>query len=146
MAGKLHPKDTYLKNIPGAIPRVINKKKKTKTSGPKEQTIQDEVDNYCNSVGIKYIRIPNTAYSVLFGTPSIPIHVKALMSSYLKGIPDTTCLKPYKGYNLALLLELKKKGGKLSQGQKNWHKGLNVAVCNSIEDAIKTIKDFQEFN
>lgn len=145
MGRETHPKDKHLEGIPGAIPRTIGKKSKKKPKGPKEATIQEGVDNYCDSVGLRFIRIPNTAYSIIFGTPSIPTHVKAILSGQLKGIPDNTILKPYKGYNLALLLELKKDGGKLSQGQKNWHKGLNVAVCYNLEDAINEIKKFEEF-
>lgn len=142
----IHPKDAHLDGIPGALTRTKVKKSKAKSKGEKEETIQKKAENYCTVKGLRFIRIPDTAYSVLFGTPGVKPHVKALLSSYLKGIPDMTPLKPYKKYNLALLLEIKKKGGKLSQGQKNFHKGLNVVTCYGWDEVKEAIDEFVNYD
>lgn len=135
--------DAHLEGIEGALPRKPRRKKTRSTPrGEKEASIQSKVENYCTVQGLKFIRIPDTAYSVLFGTPGIPAHVKALLSNYLKGVPDITILKPYESHNKALLMEIKRKGGKVSQGQKNWHKGLNVVVCWGFEECKLEIDKF----
>lgn len=141
----LHEKDQHLKGVEGALPRTIGKKSKKVPKGEKESSIQTRVEEYCNLLGLKFIRVPDLVYNILFnGKNKIPAHVKFIVSKYLKGLPDITILKPSETFNKALLLEIKRTGGKTSQGQKNWHKGVNVVIGEGWEECKKAIDEFNK--
>ena len=74
----------------------------------------------------------------------IPVYVKKQCSDYMKGVPDLIILTPNKCYNDCLLLEVKAKDGKLSQGQKNWQKGLNVYTGYGFEECKGIIDSYIE--
>lgn len=118
-----------------------------KTTKPrvKESSIQSQVESYLKAKGIEYIRFPDSLYRYIFANQSIPIHVKKQCSDYMKGIPDLIILTKSKAYNDCLLLEIKAKDGKLSQGQKNFAKHLNVETGWGFEDCKGIIDNFVEF-
>jgi hypothetical protein len=110
----------------------------------KESTTQNQLEKYLALKGIKFIRFPDSLYRYIFANPVIPIHVKKQCSDFMKGIPDLIILTPNKAYNSCLLLEVKAEDGKLSQGQKNWHKGLNVYVGYGFDACREIIDGFIE--
>jgi len=118
--------------------------KKTKKPRVKESTIQDQLEHYLDLKGITYVRFPDSLYRYIFANPMIPIYVKKQCSDYMKGVPDLIILTPNKSYNDCLLLEVKAKDGKLSQGQKNWQKGLNVYTGYGFEDCKGFIDQYIE--
>ena len=123
-------------------------KKKIKTPTKKKRTspeklIQKKVEAYLNILGVRFFHIPDYLLMFIKATPGVPQYLKNLVSQHFKGLPDLIIWhKNKKGFNHCLLLELKTETGKLSQGQKNWHKGLNVAVTYGAEEAIKEIDKF----
>ena len=109
----------------------------------KECEIQEMVEKYCDLKGLRYHRMPDSLYRWIFSTQSkVPVHVKKQCSDYMKGVPDMIIMAPHGAYNQCLLLEIKADKGKLSQGQKNWHKGLNVCVAYGFESCKETIDNF----
>ena len=118
--------------------------KKTKKPRVKESTIQDQLEHYLDLKGITYVRFPDSLYRYIFANPMIPIYVKKQCSDYMKGVPDLIILTPNKEYNDCLLLEVKAKDGKLSQGQKNWQKGLNVYTGYGFEECKGIIDSYIE--
>lgn len=118
--------------------------KKKKTSP--EKVIQKQVEAYLTILGVRFFHIPDYLLMFIKVTPGVPQYLKNLVSQHFKGLPDLIIWhKNEKGFNHCLLLELKTETGKLSQGQINWHKGLNVAVTYSADEAIKEVNKFIEF-
>ncbi|MCP3681775.1 MAG: VRR-NUC domain-containing protein [bacterium] len=109
--------------------------------GESEASIQRKTEDYLDYVGLRYIRLPDNLYMTV-KTSHQPSYVKARIMQNIRGVPDLVVLKKDGDFNQTLLLELKKKGGRLSQGQKNWHKGLNVAVVYGFEEAKEIIDSF----
>lgn len=119
-----------------------NKKKKTSP----EKIIQKQVEAYLTILGVRFFHIPDYLLMFIKVTPGVPQYLKNLVSQHFKGLPDLIIWhKNEKGFNHCLLLELKTETGKLSQGQKNWHKGLNVSVTYGSDEAIKEIDKFISF-
>lgn len=63
-----------------------------------------------------------------------------------RGFPDIVLLYPSKGYH-ALFIELKTEKGRQSPSQREWQKNIEqynykYAICRSLDDFIKTIKDY----
>jgi len=109
-----------------------------------EKILQRQIEEYLDYLPVEYIRIPDTVYYILFGPQSkLSTKEKVFVAKYLKGMKDLIILKPLdNGYALALVLELKTKTGKVSQGQKNKHKLLTTHVKRSFDDARELIDDF----
>lgn len=120
-------------------------KRNTKKPRVKESTIQEQLESYLDLKGIEYIRFPDSLYRYIFANPQIPIHVKKQCSEYMKGVPDLIILTKSKTYNDCLLLEAKAKDGKLSQGQKNYAKHLNVVTGYGFDECKQAIDDFIKF-
>ena len=98
-------------------------------------------NEYLDLIQANYIRIPDELYFMIFGNNITPTWIKKIISKFIKGIPDLIIFK--KGTditNICLWMEAKSKKGKLSQGQKNKAKGLNLIVFRSFED-FKNIVD-----
>lgn len=128
-----------------AFPKPGKKRKKVKrTSGPPEADIQRAVEQYLDTHTIPYIRLPDALMRGIFASSHIPTHQKAIISHYLKGLPDLMCIKKLDKYCSMLPLEIKKKGGKLSQGQKSWQKKLGTIVAYSVKEAIEAINDWRQ--
>ena len=66
------------------------------------------------------------------------------IANYLKGQPDLIVLRkiPNSKYNLALVSEAKTSKGRLTQGQKNFAKDVNLVVFKSFEDFNKELEEF----
>jgi hypothetical protein len=137
-----------MKAIPGQEHLAFPKKKKVpkqRKADTPEAIIQMRLEKYLDMTEVRYIRIPDCVYR-LFTYTSIPVWVKQEMSSAFKGVPDLLCFKKSGDYNTSLLVEVKTDVGKLSQGQKKWHQGLNVAVVRSFEEGKDIIDRFKEVN
>ena len=111
----------------------------------KESDIQGQLEKYLNLKGIRFVRFPDSLYRFIFANPKIPPHIKKQCSEFMKGVPDLIILTPSESYNQCLLLEVKRDDGKVTQGQKNWHKGLNVSVGYGLEECMQMIDDFISF-
>ncbi len=122
-----------------------DKPRRTAKPKTKEKEIQSLVESYLKANHIKYTRFPDSLYRYIFGIGGVPVHIKAQLAEYMRGVPDLIIYIPSKIYNYTLLLELKTESGKLSQGQKNWGKGLNVLVAHSFEEAKEEIERFIEY-
>jgi len=121
-----------------------------KAKGDTEDTIQAKVEYYLNLKRIPFIHIPRPVYAMV-GYRTTPQVVKNCISKYLKGVPDIIAFKK-EPFNKSidcidcstLLMELKRDNGKVSQGQKNWHKNLVVHVPRSFEEARALIDNWME--
>ncbi len=132
-----------LQKVNTAAPR--SKKKRVK--GPKEEQIQGQVEAYLRLKGIQFLRIPDSVYRMCSPMSSLPIWQKKEISQYLRGVPDLLIFKKEMLSdevpcvdNSCLMLELKRKGGKAGQAQKQWHRGLMVHVPESFEEAKTLIE------
>ena len=97
-----------------------------------EKDIQKEVERRLKDYGIRYIHIPSDTYVKTGG--------------HFKGVLDLLAFfRREDGFNYCLCLELKADKGKLSQGQKNWHKGLNVHVTYGMDEAIECVENWVKF-
>ena len=125
-------KDAYLTKFSGTLPRV-EKVKKTKKRGEAEKVLQSKCEKYLDLKGIRYIRLPDSLYGMIFNPYNkVPPQVRREISDCIKGVPDLIILDKQGNYNKCLLIELKTETGKLSQGQKSFSKGLNVEVVRDL--------------
>ena len=84
----------------------------------KESSLQAQCENYLELMKIDYIRIPDELFRIIFAhnevSRKIPVWYKALISGFLKGLPDLMLFKRDEiPYNKALFIELKTAKGKL---------------------------------
>ena len=109
-----------------------------------EYHLQKQCEEYLQYLNIPYIRIPDWLYYSVFGKQSnVEPKIKRFISKYLKGLPDIMIFKrDENSYNKALFIELKNKYGKLSQGQKNFAKQLNLLVVRNFDDFKKEVDKF----
>ncbi len=112
-----------------------------KASGVKESAIQKQCEDYLLAIQMPFIRIPDAVYKAIFGSQGIKIHVRMLISKFLKGLPDITMLHPSGRY---LCVELKTATGKQSQGQKTFQKKVkdNYVTCRSFDEFIEIANKF----
>lgn len=122
-------------------------KKSKKDSGftpeiqsPTEHQIQCAVVDFCALKGIPIFAIPNG------GDRHVAVAVKLKKEGVKSGVPDLfiPVIRPNFG---GMFLEMKRKGGKLSDVQKFWlnqleEEGYRVKVAFSIDEAIKAIEDY----
>jgi len=127
---------TYIQKFPKPGPR---RRKSARPTGPAEATIQALVIAYLNASGLRYVHVPDCVYRLCAPFSPIPIHQKREISQALKGTPDLIILQD----DRVLLLELKRKGGRLRQPQKAWLKGLVHHVPDTAQEAITIIKEWQ---
>jgi len=116
-------------------------RKPTKALTP-EKMIQAEIECLCHLKGLRFIHIPDGVLGYLARANP---QVRALISKYFCGIPDLLIFAPAEKYNYCLMLELKTEAGKLSQGQKNWHRGQNVITAYGLNEAKTALLEFEEF-
>jgi hypothetical protein len=119
----------------------------TKTPKPKtkESEIQSQLEHYLRLKGVEFLRFPDSLYRYIFANPQIPIHVKKQCSDFMKGVPDLTILVKSGSYAMALQLEVKTNDGKLTQGQKNYAKHLNVYTGYGFDECKEIIDTFLRF-
>ena len=118
------------------------KRKVTRPSGPPESAIQSAVEQYLRLHGIRFIHIPDCVLRLCSPISRIPLWHKKEISQALKGIPDILAFMD----DRCLLLELKRKGGRLRQPQKAWLKGLKHHVVDNLTDAVQIINDWRSNN
>lgn len=147
-------KASHPKNYPGmAIPYPgVKKKPKAKALLP-ERDLQVRAENLCISLGIRFFRIPDKLNGFLRNYA--PTWVRVFVARYFSGLPDMLLFKPRfrpvdsdqpdphdQDDNICRLLEIKTEAGKLSQGQRKWHSGLDVIVTYGWPETEKAIRDF----
>ena len=103
-------------------------------SRPTTRKLRDEPQRQCEQYlrvrKIDYIRIPDWIYRLVTSNPKL----RKWISQYFKGLPDLMIFRQWSSpYNLALFVELKKKGGQLGQGQEALGRRLNVLVIREFE-------------
>ena len=107
-----------------------------------ESIIEEQTESLLDNLGLKYIRVPDAIYSAIFGGNSIKPYIKALISTFIKGLPDITVLLRDGRY---ICIELKTETGKLSQGQKTFAKAIgeeNFHVCRSVDEVVELLKEY----
>lgn len=104
-----------------------------------ESSLQSICDEYLDTLGITYLRIPDALYRAIFASHSIKPYIKKMISDYVKGRPDTTILHPDGRY---LCVELKSAKGKQTQGQKNFAKRIPVTVVRDFDTFQKIVDKF----
>ena len=104
-----------------------------------EHTLTAQCEAYLTQIEATFVRIPDAVYRAIFGGHTIKPYIKALVSRFLKGIPDFVILKRHSDYDTsltiahALCIELKTDIGKQSQGQKAFAKKIPVMVIRDFE-------------
>lgn len=121
------------------------KKKKDSGSTPAMETatehqIQCAVVNFCALKGIPIFAIPNGGFR------HITTAKKLQREGVKSGVPDLF-IPIIQGKIGGMFLEMKRKGGKLSDGQRFWlnqleEEGYRVKVAFSVDEAIKAIEDY----
>lgn len=118
---------------------MIGKSKKTSIKIP-EAVIQKQVESYLRLKRIPYFRVPDSVYRNI---KSMGKRGAIEASSSLKGLPDLMIFKVLPdGSTACLPLELKAKGGKLSEAQKEWKYKIGTQVAYSFEEAVTLIESF----
>jgi len=108
----------------------------------RESALQRQCEEWLTIKNIPFIRIPDAVYKSIFANRNINPRLKRLVATFIRGLPDMTILRPDGQYNQALVIELKTKKGRLTQGQKDFAKGVNVSVIRSFEDFTATVEKF----
>ena len=127
----------------GAVPKPTPKKIAKARAKVPEKVIESQVESLLDNLGLKYIRVPDAIYRAIFGSGNIKPHIKALISTFIKGLPDITVLLKDGRY---ICIELKTTAGKLSQGQKTFANAIgdkNFHVCRSVEEVIDLLKKYE---
>lgn len=105
-----------------------------------EHQIQCAVVDFCAVKGIPIFAIPNG------GDRHVAVAVKLKKEGVKSGVPDLFIPLIRDNYG-GFFLEMKKKGGKLSDVQRFWldqleEEGYRVKVAFSVDEAIKAIEDY----
>jgi hypothetical protein len=106
-----------------------------------EAALQRQCEEYLDLLRVTYLRFPDWLYRLGKNEPKYSREI----SRRFKGWPDLILFRPaelYPGRNVAVCVELKKKGGKLSGGQKAIGRRLNVIVLYSFESFKQTVDAF----
>ncbi|MCP4986636.1 MAG: hypothetical protein GY928_11450 [Colwellia sp.] len=105
-----------------------------------EKDIQKKAQDYLNEWGLRWFHIPDPVLGFL--AQNANSQIRNIISRELRGVPDLIIFSKSGEYNHCLLLELKAETGRLTQGQVNWHKNLNVAVTYGWDEAREAIDGF----
>jgi VRR-NUC domain len=109
----------------------------------KERDIQGLAENLCNSLGIRFFRLPDSLLGYL--ARCTVVWIRVFVGRYLAGLPDILLFKKNPaGDNICRMIEIKTEAGKLSQGQIKWHSGLNVHVCYGWDETEAAIMAFYD--
>jgi hypothetical protein len=105
-----------------------------------EHDLTTTCEDYLEARGLCYIRVPDAIYKAVFGFGgSMPSYIKALISSFIKGLPDFTLLHPSGRF---LCVELKVGNNEMSQRQKKFAAHVPVVVCRDFDSFKKEIENF----
>ena len=100
-------------------------------------------EELCESLGIRFFRIPDKLLGFLHSTA--PVWVRVFVSRYLSGLPDMLLFRALPdGRNEVVFLEIKTEAGKLSLNQKKWMDGLNVKVAYGWDEVKDVILKFHK--
>lgn len=117
--------------------------KKSKRAATPESILQEQVNNYLEIKGLKYLRLPDALFRALFPNPNIQPWVKHQIKLAIAGWPDNIVMVPlYNMYCLTLLLECKTDIGQLTGLQKERSKELPFKVVRTFDEAKKEIDTF----
>jgi hypothetical protein len=118
-------------------------KKISKTADIKESVIQRSAEDVLKKLNLRYIRIPDAVYNIIFSKNSIiPEWVKILIAASISGLPDLTVLLKDGRY---ICIELKTKTGKLRPKQKEFRNDVgvnNFYTCRSIDEVIDVFRSY----
>jgi hypothetical protein len=118
-------------------------KRISKTADIKESVIQRSAEDLLKKLNLRYIRIPDAVYNIIFSKNSlIPEWVKILIAAAISGLPDLTVLLKDGRY---ICIELKTKTGKLRQKQKEFRNDVgvnNFYTCRSIDEVIDVFRSY----
>jgi hypothetical protein len=126
----------------GAVPKPTARKRAKKRAKTPESIIEEQVEGLLDNMGLKYIRVPDSIYAAIFGNNMVKPYIKAMISAFIKGLPDITVLLRDGRY---ICIELKTEAGKLSQGQKTFAKAIgedNYHVCRSVDSVVELLKKY----
>lgn len=114
-----------------------------KAFGKSEAELQEACEDYLKEMKAPYIHIPAHAYKtqkVKAGIPDLIISIpKTLAKIYREDFREAGMIDNL-NINLTLFVELKKRGGKARQGQKNFARHANVYLVDNLPD-FKTLVD-----
>ena len=118
-------------------------KKEFKALTCKESDLQNLCEEYLDWMHVRYIRIPDILYNIIFNPLSdvyklLPDWIRKIIAKYIKGLPDLTILFPDGRY---WCVELKIKKGRMSQGQKTFAKYVPITIKRSFEDFKKELDE-----
>lgn len=91
---------------------------------------------------LKILRVPDTVWRILSGNDKWKFVVRKFLALWFGGMPDLMILKKGDKYNDCLAVELKVKGRKLRQKQKQWAEVLHVHKVERLEDFAKLLEEF----
>jgi hypothetical protein len=135
---RTHPKDIGLPLARKLKPR---RNAKDKSIAP-EKILQRQINSYLDLRSAPFLRIPDSAFRMIFANPSVPIWIKKEISDYIKGFPDNTVFKKSGSDILCLPIEVKIVGGKMSQSQKRWQEAIGTKQVETWDEAKKLIDEF----
>ena len=106
-----------------------------------EAKLQEHCEGYLDYLKVPYIRIPDAIWS-----NRVPPHTRKQCARYLKGLPDLMIVDPADKYNRLLCVELKRKGGTATGGQKNWGRKMQMVIVRSLDDFQQVVDEFLNAN
>lgn len=118
----------------GAVVREISR-----PASLRERDLQKLCEQYLESRGLRYIRVPDSLWAFVMTSKVAPIWLRAFCSKHLAGIPDLVILKGSK----ALHVELKTEKGKASEKQKLWAKDCDVHLVRDFETFRELVDGFK---
>lgn len=131
----------------GPVPKVTKKKRVKKevdrrSKGLKECQIQEQCEDFLDSMDIVYLRIPDALGKWIFGKDSrVPSYLQALISSFIKDQPDLTILSKDGKY---YCVEIKTVDGRQSEGQKKFEAKVgceNYYLLRSVEALVELVTE-----
>ena len=108
-----------------------------------EKTIQKQVEQFLNDLGITFIRIPDGIYRTAKTGNWYNKGEQIKATKAIKGVPDITVLLRDGRY---ICIELKRNGGKQSLGQKQWERSIgsdNYYLCYSVADVKQLLVKYK---
>jgi|TARA_Y100000310_G_scaffold12531_2_gene12893 hypothetical protein len=114
-----------------------------------EAPVQAALDKYVELKGFESFRVPDSFWTWVHNPKSkVPLHIKKIISGFLKGWADRTVFLPLGDkYVLGCCVEAKSKTGKFSsKKQENMAKALNYQIPRSPEKVIEIINEFEKFH
>lgn len=134
MMASVNDKAEFLRRANAKREEARAKKKKHGFKGP-EKVLQSNCEEYLKRLGLRYIHIPDQLLHYL--RMKSPVQIAKLSSMAFKGVPDLLIFYRDK----CLLIELKSYSGRLSQGQIDWQKNVDVHLVRDFETFRKLVDE-----